>query len=290
VLLRAAHFGLYNAVPVSAIGATGSDRAALLEQAGSVDRDLTQRISALDQQPAVPATADAAAQVDREVERLRLVFGRDFLVLPRFRAANPDALAQALAASSALQAGDATQVTTWLARAARVRDGAGRLLDVLRYAEATEALAPPTYTVGQLPFAAGDRWVALPPEPGRRLPAGRVSIVLCTAVPADLRQPLCGLVVDEWNEVVPNPREATGLVFNYDEPDARAPQAILLAVSPDLSKPWDLATLESILLETLELASLRLVDQDAMVELDHYLPALHFGLNTTNDAVSTRFK
>jgi hypothetical protein len=77
--------------------------------------------------------------------------------------------------------------------------------------------------------------------------------------------PVGGLVIDEWNEVVPSARETTGLVFNYDEPDARAPHAILLAVSPDVSKPWDIDTLEAVLLETLELAKLRLVDQDTSV-------------------------
>jgi hypothetical protein len=33
----------------------------------------------------------------------------------------------------------------------------------------------------------------------------------------------------------------------------------------------------------------RLVDQDALSELDHYLPALYFGLNATGDAVATHF-
>jgi hypothetical protein len=108
-------------------------------------------------------------------------------------------------------------------------------------------------------------------------------------LPADLTLPVSGVVIDEWNEVVPSARETTGLIFNYDEPDARAPQAILLAVSPDVSKPWDLDTLEGVLLETLELAKLRLVDQDALHELDHYLPALYFGLNATSDAVATHF-
>ena len=68
---------------------------------------------------------------------------------------------------------------------------------------------------------------------------------------------------------------------------ARAPQAILVAVAPDAAVPWSLETLESILLETLDLASLRLVDPDATLELDHYLPALSFALNATDDVNST---
>ena len=71
--------------------------------------------------------------------------------------------------------------------------------------------------------------------------------------------------------------------------NARAPQAILLAVAPDVGQPWNLDTLEAVLLDTLELARLRLVDPDAMTELDQFLPALYFGVNAANDAVSTRF-
>jgi hypothetical protein len=287
VLLRATHFGLYSAVPVSAFGDTPADRAALLDQAGSIDGDLAARLAGLDAVPA--ASADPASQVEREVERLRVIFGRNFLVLPRFRSANPDALGQAFGASVALQGGDPTEAFTWLARAARVREGAGRLLDALRYAEALESSAA-ALTIGQLPFAAGDRWVTLPPEPGKAMPPGRVSLVTCGALPADLRQPISGVVIDEWNEVVPSARETTGLVFHFDEPDARAPQAVLLAVAPDATRPWDLETLEAVLLETLELAQLRLVDPDALLELDHYLPGLYFALNAANEAVATRFQ
>jgi hypothetical protein len=287
VLLRATYFGIYNAVPVSATGNSPRDRALLLEQANGVDRDLLQRVTALDQQPAAPAT-DAAAIAEREVERLKLVFGRDFVVLPRFKVANPDRLAQAFAASAELQGGNTSAAMTWLTRAGRVREGAGRLLDTTRYVEAIDGVAP-TLTVAQLPFTAGERWVGLPPLPGKELPPGRVSLVAYGPLPTDLKLSPGGLVIDEWNEVVPSAKETTGVVFNYDEPDARAPHAILLAVSPDVSKPWDVDTLEAVLLETLELSKLRLVDQDAMHELDHYLPALYFGLNATSDAVATHF-
>jgi hypothetical protein len=286
VLIRAAHFGIYSAIPLSALGTSQADRDILLEQAAGIDLDLLQRIGGLDRLPA--AGTDVASQVERELERLRLIFGRDFLTLPRFRVANGDALTQAFGMSASLQGGDTTQVTTWLARMAPVREGTGRLMDALRYAEAVESLAP-SFTVGQLPAVAGERWVALPPAAGTQLPPGRLSLVQCGPLPADLKGVLCGLVVDEWNDVVPNARESTGLAFNFDEPDARAPQAILLAVAPDISQPWNLDTLEAVLLDTLELATLRLVDPDAMTELDQFLPALYFGMNAANDAVSTRF-
>ena len=52
--------------------------------------------------------------------------------------------------------------------------------------------------------------------------------------------------------------------FHVEQPAARAPQAILLAVAPDEAHVWSLATLEATVLETLDLARLRLVDGEAL--------------------------
>jgi hypothetical protein len=43
------------------------------------------------------------------------------------------------------------------------------------------------------------------------------------------------LVVDSWSEFVPAGEQAAGLAFQYDAPGARAPQAVILAVPPDLA-------------------------------------------------------
>jgi hypothetical protein len=289
VLLRAADFGVYSAVPVFATSDSPPIRVALMDQAISVDNDVSQRVASLDALAPLPATADLALQRDRELDRLKLVFGRDFLALPRFTVANPDVLTRAFGASTTLQAGNAFEVYTWLARVARVRERAGRLQEALRYADALDTTFA-NLTVAQFPFAPDERWVGLAPMPNAPLPPGRVSVVCCTAVPTDLGQPLAGVVIDEWNEVVPSPRETTGVTFTFDEPGARAPQAVLIAVSPDPSKPWDLDTLEAVLLETLDLTSVRLVDRDAMLELGHYLPGLYLAMNAADEAVSTNLR
>ncbi|MEZ5284543.1 MAG: hypothetical protein R2712_07010 [Vicinamibacterales bacterium] len=55
-------------------------------------------------------------------------------------------------------------------------------------------------------------------------------------------------------------------------------------MAPDVAGPRDVEDLEAVLLETLELSKLRMVDSDAMVELDHYLPAAYVAVNSDNDA------
>lgn len=58
----------------------------------------------------------------------------------------------------------------------------------------------------------------------------RLSLVNHLPFAVDLEQYLTGLYLDGWSEIVPNPKVITGLAFNYDEPKAQAPQAVLVAV------------------------------------------------------------
>jgi hypothetical protein len=103
---------------------------------------------------------------------------------------------------------------------------------------------------------------------------------------------VAGLLIDDWVEVLPAAQQVTGVSFHYDDPTARAPQAILLAVRPDDFPEWTLETVEGSVLEALDLAKLRAVDPDALGALGHYLPALYFAYNAggpRTDAVSTDF-
>jgi len=126
--------------------------------------------------------------------------------------------------------------------------------------------------------------VLLPARDGRPRDRGDAA-----PAPVDVHQPLAGVLVDEWAEVVPNATEVTGIALQYDQPSAAPPQTILLATPPDLDAPWTVWSLQQVLLETLDLARIRGVDSDGMDEVGHYLPALYFAINTANDTVSTDF-
>jgi hypothetical protein len=140
-----------------------------------------------------------------------------------------------------------------------------------------------------LPHRAGARWVGGVQAAGQSLPDGRLSLVLQMTDALDLAQPVAGLLIDEWVEIVPSARETTAITFQYDAPDACAPQAILLAVPPVQGRAWTVGGLNRVLIETLELAKLRAVDPAALGEIAHWLPALHFAFNVEAEAVSTDF-
>ena len=290
-ILAAAGFGIAGAVPVSLVGDTPADRATLLAQGTSVVKELAQRTEQLTTLKTRfnAATATADDQRDQQLARLRAVFGNGFVVLPRFTAPNALELEQALADSTKVQDGDALAATTWMLRASRVRDGIARFDAALRYAEALETGERLTLRVAQLPYQLDDRWVALPLKPGRPLSTSRFSLVVQAVPGFDVKRPIVGLLIDEWVEVVPSPMETTGVVFQYDQPDATPPQAILLAVPPDPDQPWNLWQLQQVVLETLDLARIRAIDPDNLDEVGHYLPAMYFAMNLGGDTVSTDF-
>lgn len=290
-LVRASHFGVPGAIPLAAAGAAAAARDVLLLQANSVVKEVAQRVERLTTLKtgfnATTATADVACA--QHVNRLRAAFGDSFVVLPRFAAGNSAELAQALADSAKIQDNDPLAAVTWFQRAARVREGVARLDASLRYAEALGTSERLNLSVAQLPYVANDRWVGLPLQTGRPLSPSRFSLVVQSAAKLDVKQPLAGLLIDEWVETVPNASESTGVVFQYDQPDAAPPQCILLAVPPDLDQPWNLWSLQQVLLETLDLARIRAVDLDALDEVGHYLPALYFAVNNAGQTVATDF-
>ena len=291
LILRAAAFGVAGAVPLVAAGDAPSDREVLLVQAESIRKELAKREAELAKLPSMGAAALVSfeARRDRALAQLRIVFGKAFTVLPRFKASNAAELQQAFGDSTKVQGGDPLAATTWFEQMARVRDGVGKLNAALNYSEALNTGERLKLTVAQLPFTANDRWLALPFKTGQTPSGSKVSLAVQSASPVNAAQPLAGVLIDEWVEVIPSPTEITGVALQYDQPSAAPPQTILIAVPPEIGRPWTVWSLQQVLLETLDLARIRAVDSEALDEVGHYLPALYFACNTLGDTVSTDF-
>lgn len=81
--------------------------------------------------------------------------------------------------------------------------------------------------------------------------------------PLNTGQNQCGLLIDEWTEIVPTEEETTGITFHYDRPNSEPPQTMLLALSPQLfGEGWSWQDLIDILHETLNEAKLRAVEPE----------------------------
>ncbi|HSB08703.1 MAG TPA: hypothetical protein VLM38_04290, partial [Blastocatellia bacterium] len=287
LIIRSEGYGVAGAVPLSAAGNSPADRQTLFAQAASIQKEIAQRVDQLNALIAAfnASTATIEERRNHAIARLRIVFGKQFVVLPRFTAPNAVELAKALANSSKVQNGDPLASSTWLQRMSRVRAGVSRLNASISYAEALNAGEKLKLNIAQLPFAADERWVGLPLNEGKTLPGGKLSIAVQSPATVDVSKSLAGLLIDEWVEVVPSATETTGIALQYDRPNSAPPQTILIAVPPDLEAQWTIWSLQQVLLETLDLARLRAVDPDALSEVGHYLPAMYFALNTAGDTV-----
>jgi hypothetical protein len=174
-----------------------------------------------------------------------------------------------------------------------VRPAIGLFDSVATLAEVVAGSAPAQPTIAQLPPKAApgpDRWLALPLD-GSTPEAGRVALAAWVANgPYDAARRHAGLVLDEWVERIPSDVETTGLAFHYAQPRARAPQSLLLAVSPDARAVWDERLLFETVNDAIDLARVRTVDLDALGVGGQLLPALYVPFNAEGDTVSTNLK
>ena len=86
----------------------------------------------------------------------------------------------------------------------------------------------------------------------------------------------CGVLIDEWTEVIPTTEETTGLTFHYDRPNTEPPQTLLLATPSDFTGHWDWQDLVDTLRETLDLAKIRAVEPQHVdtTPYSNFLPAI----------------
>lgn len=234
---------------------------------------------------ALTAYESAATPTAREkgaTDAARALLGEDFRVVPEFRlsAAAGDELANAWGDRAPLLdhlrtvEGIDFPVDDWLYGVARVREQMGHWEAVTLLAEALAGVDPDLHPL-QLPYRDSDSWLALPHPSDYVFDGERVLYTAHYAVPFDRNAAQCGLLLDEWTEVLPTAEETTGLTFHYDRPNSEPPQAMLLATPPRINGRWEWADIVDAVRETMELARRRAVEPDHVdgSSYSRFLPA-----------------
>ena len=280
-LLRCSFYGVPGSIPLTSTGADAN----LASQANSVIANLQNRFN----QASVVVLATAqAADLNSLMET---IFGADFVVLPRFTPPDFASLQSAFGQSAALVGSDVQAPARWLTQLTQVRPGVQRLDAAYSLAQLLGATSadPTAFLLGQLPATPGDKWLALGVDLANPPAKGRVAFACLTQGNPTTQNSYAGLIVEEWPERIPSVKENAAVAFHYEEPKARAPQAVLLAVCPDNRAVWDDDLITGILQETLELAKIRAVDLDSVAQVGQILPALYFALNSQGATISTNF-
>jgi hypothetical protein len=280
-LVRCSFYGVPGCVPFS----SSDPDPGLADQAASILTILKDRSN---RASAVPVNTAALADV---LGVFSTIYGNGFSVVPRFTPPDFASLQTAFGQSAALVTSDPVAPARWLMQLTHVRPAISRLDAGLSLAQVLggTAITPPNLLLGQLRAIPGDRWLALPIDPTKPPDKGRVAFACVTQGDPVNQNTYAGLLVDEWPERIPSTKENAALAFHYEEPKARAPQVLLLAVCPDARETWDDDVITGILQEALELAKIRTVDLDSIQQVGQILPALCFALNLKGATVSTKF-
>ena len=150
-------------------------------------------------------------------------------------------------------------VDDWLHGMARVREKLFAFEQASLFTSVLGGKEMP-FTPLQLPYAAGQGWLALEFDPNQALDSDYLLYAAHSSAPCDFTKPIAGLLIDEWTEVVPSRDETAGLAFHFDAPNSEPPQCWLLVTPPPGAGKWAWTDVLASVVETFELARLRAVE------------------------------
>ena len=291
----AANLGIQEAVvlPISKNMINEEYAVTLVEQAQKVIAVLEERIAVYDAELTRLNNTELTPleRVDLLTELSQILMGKEFRMLPIFELLNPTEIQNAHTNQVNIIPQEPLAMERWLSGISRVREKMWTLENVMLLTTLMESKLHATQTDDyekdnqelsalQLPFRANDHWVGLeipedyfashendPVEVSR----DKLSLVGWLNPEFNTQTTFAGILVDEWNELIPNKEETTGIAFHYDQPNARPPQTVLLGIHPKNSddSPWAWNHLVDTLHCTLDLAKVRAVEPDHLLVKEH---------------------
>ncbi len=245
----------------------------------------------------------ATDQVAAIVAGAKALLGPDFQIFPEYTLSATQG-AEWENAVSASNAGSLTDylintanvdfpVDEWLYGVARIRPNMGSYEQLLMLTGAF-GVTSPTLTPIQFPYEATASWMALQIPSTYTPDSERLLYTASYATAFDKSVPQCGLLIDEWTEVIPGPTRDTGIAFNFDRPDNEAPQTFLLVTPASATGQWVWDDLVGALNETLDLAKKRGVEP-AQTDLTQYsallpatiMAATYYGISITTSLAAS---
>jgi hypothetical protein len=254
---------------------------------GEISRKLTTAQSKLDQ---LDPAKDTEKNIALVIDAGKAIFGDHFVMVPEFGLSDEHATEwqNALSDSQSLlrylendQAMD-FPVDHWFYGVSRVREKMHDLENSQFHIEGFGG-SELNLTPMQLPYRSQDYWLALQ-FPKTRDGSEEPFVVdedklLYTAVYGESFNPAknqCGLLLDDWTEMIPSKDETAGLGFHYDQPNSEPPQALLLALPSDFTGSWQWQDLVDILHSTLDAAKQRAIEPDHVDDSEYslFLPTI----------------
>lgn len=260
---------------------------------------LISKINAAKELVATDAESTTEDKVSDYTAAIRELLVSDFVVIPHFNLSpladkDKNDLAIQIEEDFSFKNLSSMDIEQWTGETAKVREVMTQLHQVRMFAELSGGTAGEIKAV-QLPLGeeSDKEWEWL----GREVSSehyvdDRDSFVIFNSefFNGNNEKPMAGLLLDNWMELIPYEHQHGGVVFKYDQPNAEAPQVILLAVPAKITmrqgrynryqaKKWDLDDLIATFNDTRMMTEIRAVEPDhiyADEALSKILPLLTY--------------
>jgi hypothetical protein len=224
----------------------------------------------------VAATGDPVARVELIKSAAKAIFGDDFVLVPEFTVESTHGTEWQ---NSLTDSNNSLRylltdleldfpMDDWLYGVGRVREKLYHLENAILHIEGLKNVSL-SLIPSQFPYREADYWLGMQfPEkkPGTddlfTIDEDKLLFTSIYTEAFDPGQAQCGLLLDEWTEVIPARQETVGLTFHYDQPNSEPPQALLLVTPTNFNHSWQWQDLVNSLHETLDLAKKRAVEPD----------------------------
>lgn len=233
----------------------------------------------------------ALTDSDSYCEAIKALIGNYFKVVPSF---NPSSLLDAAKLANlskprktleSFRNVTSSNINEWLEEIAEVRTGVRCLKELLSF-QSMAGYTDPQKSIYQIKASgeSGAEWLGRQVSSESQLDdADTMVIVDCNNLSRFSSDGnISGLILDSWMEYIPYEKNTAGMAINIDQPDAEAPQALLLVTYPEFGikgskQHWDFKYLQNVLDSTRFMVMNRAVDPDSIYDdgtLSKLLPLL----------------
>lgn len=310
VILKSSFYGIQQAFPSSVFTETVEERDKLVVIAQRLYDILNERKTKLSTILLDLGTAEDVHAINKRLtDAAQSTFGRSFKVYPNFKLRNKDQvdmtrgnvnlLNEIVDVIDELTIPSDMVVEEWLQGAAKVKPRLTNYQKVRLFSDALKGSEGTDIQVTQLPVnsVTDDRWLGMTLPDNYDIPGDTLSLVLELPDFVNTEANHYGMIVDEWVEIIPDKNVQTGVAMHYNQPNAEAPNSLIMAVTPEITGEWRWDDLMDTLNETLSLAKKRAVEPDhikdtiwgqtlpaliAAISSNDSTPSLDFGRNNVN--------
>lgn len=299
---RATDYGLSNSIPGINFDNSEQTRDTLVNMAQRLKKKIGDRFDLAETMFTDLDGLTGIKAIKKQLDRIaEVVLGRGFKVYPEFQLYNGVDVDVARDNPNLLDVAGEMAVEQWTQGIAKVRENMANYQRARFYADSVTGNLTNEPQITQLPnypypipdgyVVENNRWIGMKLPDDYQIPGDNLSLVLELPEGVEDLTVHSGMIVDEWVETIPLKNVHTGVAMHYNEPNAEAPNSLIMAVTPQETGEWEWDDLMDTLNETLLMAKKRAVEPDHLKDeiWGHVLPALLATISPNDSTPSLDF-